>query len=119
MSQTNHLFKVARITSPAIQLQFPSCYSTNPEYENKVEPFEVFKMRFVNAFDDPNIDGWWLRSWMQKLHLEDAVPPPEVVSSGLKACRRLNDFALAIRFLEAVKVGVIFLIFCNFSSNAT
>uniref|UniRef100_A0A5K4ESP3 Cytochrome c oxidase subunit 5A, mitochondrial n=2 Tax=Schistosoma mansoni TaxID=6183 RepID=A0A5K4ESP3_SCHMA len=40
---------------------------------------------------------------MQRLHLEDAVPPPEVVISGLKACKRLNDIALAIRFVESVK----------------
>nr|CAX71160.1 Cytochrome C Oxidase [Schistosoma japonicum] len=78
-------------------------HSTNPDYSNKTEPYEIFKSRFMKAFDDPKIDGWWARTWMQRLHLEDAIPPPEVVVSGLKACRRLNDIALAIRFIESVK----------------
>lgn len=33
----------------------------------------------------------------------DLVPEPKIISAALKACRRLNDFALAIRFLEVVK----------------
>lgn len=32
----------------------------------------------------------------------DLVPEPRIVSAALRACRRLNDFALAIRFLEVV-----------------
>lgn len=33
----------------------------------------------------------------------DNVPEPVIVCAALRACRRLNDFALAVRFLEAVK----------------
>lgn len=33
----------------------------------------------------------------------DLVPEPKIVVAALKACRRLNDYALAIRFLESVK----------------
>lgn len=33
----------------------------------------------------------------------DLVPEPKIVVAAMKACRRLNDFALAIRFLETVK----------------
>lgn len=33
----------------------------------------------------------------------DMVPEPDVVIAALQACRRVNDYALAIRFLEAVK----------------
>uniref|UniRef100_A0A3Q0KPQ7 Cytochrome c oxidase subunit 5A, mitochondrial n=1 Tax=Schistosoma mansoni TaxID=6183 RepID=A0A3Q0KPQ7_SCHMA len=90
-------------TVPYIYFRPCANHSTNPQYNNATEPYEVFKSRFVNAFDDPKIDGWWARTWMQRLHLEDAVPPPEVVISGLKACKRLNDIALAIRFVESVK----------------
>lgn len=44
----------------------------------------------------------------------DLVPEPKIVVAALKACRRINDFALAVRFLEAVqakcgpKVGEIY-----------
>lgn len=33
----------------------------------------------------------------------DLVPDPSVICAALRACRRLNDFALCIRFLENVK----------------
>lgn len=34
----------------------------------------------------------------------DLVPEANVIDSALRACRRLNDMASAIRILEAVKV---------------
>uniref|UniRef100_A0A3P8VXI3 Cytochrome c oxidase subunit 5A, mitochondrial n=1 Tax=Cynoglossus semilaevis TaxID=244447 RepID=A0A3P8VXI3_CYNSE len=33
----------------------------------------------------------------------DLVPEPKIVESALRACRRLNDLASAVRILEAVK----------------
>lgn len=33
----------------------------------------------------------------------DLVPEPKIVCAALRACRRLNDFALAVRFLESIK----------------
>jgi len=33
----------------------------------------------------------------------DNVPEPVIICAALRACRRLNDFALAVRFLESVK----------------
>ena len=34
----------------------------------------------------------------------DMVPDPTVIIAAMKACRRLNDYGLAVRYLEAVKV---------------
>lgn len=34
----------------------------------------------------------------------DLVPEPKIIDAALRACRRLNDMASAIRILEAVKV---------------
>lgn len=34
----------------------------------------------------------------------DLVPEPKIVEAALRACRRLDDLASAIRILEAVKV---------------
>ncbi|TGZ57820.1 hypothetical protein CRM22_009868 [Opisthorchis felineus] len=79
-------------------------HSTNPEYFNRVEPYETYRSRFLNAFNDQTLDSWWVRHWLLKLHQEDAIPPPEVVESALRACRRLNDIALAIRFLETIRL---------------
>ena len=35
--------------------------------------------------------------------MEDLVPEPKIISAALHACRRVNDYALAVRFLETVK----------------
>lgn len=35
----------------------------------------------------------------------DLVPEPKILEAALRACRRLNDLASAIRILEAVKVN--------------
>lgn len=34
----------------------------------------------------------------------DLVPEPKILDAALRACRRLDDLASAIRILEAVKV---------------
>lgn len=104
--------QVPRITStyPAFRIASLRKYSTNNDYLNHEEPLDIFLNRFITAFNNPKIDGWDLRSWLQKLHLEDCVPPPEIVCCALRACRRLNDLALAIRFLEALRV-------CSIRSN--
>lgn len=33
----------------------------------------------------------------------DLVPEPRIISACLHACRRVNDYALAVRFIETVK----------------
>ena len=40
---------------------------------------------------------------MNDLSGMDLVPEPKIIIAALHACRRLNDIALAIRFLETVK----------------
>ncbi|BHF58613.1 Cytochrome c oxidase subunit 5A [Sparganum proliferum] len=77
--------------------------SSNPKYANSEEPYAEFKQRFMTAFNKPDLDGWWLRKYLQDLHVEDIIPEPDIVVSILKACRRLNDLALAIRYIESLK----------------
>lgn len=40
---------------------------------------------------------------MNDLSGMDMVPEPEIIIAALHACRKVNDYALAIRFLEVVK----------------
>jgi cytochrome c oxidase subunit 5a len=40
---------------------------------------------------------------MNDLSGMDLVPEPKIISAALKACRRVNDYALAVRYIEAVK----------------
>ena len=40
---------------------------------------------------------------MNDLSGMDLVPEPKIIIAALRACRRINDYALAVRFLETVK----------------
>ncbi|TMW48752.1 hypothetical protein DOY81_006177 [Sarcophaga bullata] len=64
---------------------------------------EEFDKRYEDYFNRSDIDGWEVRKGMNDLLGMDLVPAPKIVEAGLKACRRVNDIALAIRWLEGVK----------------
>jgi len=68
-----------------------------------VESDEEFDSRWVNYFSKPDIDAWELKKGMNTLIGYDLVPEAKILDSALRACRRLNDLASAIRILEAVK----------------
>jgi len=67
------------------------------------ETDEEFDARYVAYFSRPDIDGWEVRKGMNNLIGMDLVPDPKIISAALKACRRINDYALTTRFLEAIK----------------
>lgn len=71
--------------------------------KHSTESDSEFDSRYEAFFNKPSIDGWEIRKGMNDLHGMDLVPEPKIVSAALKACRRVNDFALAVRFLEAIK----------------
>nr|XP_033776619.1 cytochrome c oxidase subunit 5A, mitochondrial isoform X2 [Geotrypetes seraphini] len=74
------------------------CYS-----HGKQESDEEFDARWVTYFNKPDIDAWELRKGMNTLIGYDLVPEPKIIDAALRACRRLNDLASAIRILEAIK----------------
>ncbi|CAL1604374.1 unnamed protein product [Knipowitschia caucasica] len=74
------------------------CYS-----HGKVESDEEFDARWVTYFSKPDIDAWELKKGMNTLIGYDLVPEAKILDSALRACRRLNDMASAIRILEAIK----------------
>nr|ACO12035.1 Cytochrome c oxidase subunit 5A, mitochondrial precursor [Lepeophtheirus salmonis] len=63
-----------------------------------------FETKVIAFFERPELDGWEARQGFNNLYALDLVPEPPIIIAGLKACRRLNDFGLAIRFLEATKM---------------
>uniref|UniRef100_A0AAQ6AGF3 Cytochrome c oxidase subunit 5A, mitochondrial n=1 Tax=Amphiprion ocellaris TaxID=80972 RepID=A0AAQ6AGF3_AMPOC len=86
-------------TQPQCQALLASrCYS-----HGKQETDEEFDARWVTYFNKPDIDAWELRKGMNTLIGYDLVPEPKILEAALRACRRLNDLASAIRILEAVK----------------
>ncbi|XP_071482664.1 cytochrome c oxidase subunit 5A, mitochondrial-like [Diadema antillarum] len=73
-------------------------------YSAKVEETdEQFDARWEAYFERTDIDDWELRRGLNELHGHDLVPEPKIVAAALRACRRLNDLAMAIRILEAIK----------------
>nr|CAI5863470.1 unnamed protein product [Callosobruchus analis] len=70
---------------------------------HSTETDEQFDTRFENFFNRKDIDGWEIRRGINDLWGHDLVPEPKILIAALKACRRVNDFALAVRILEAVK----------------
>ncbi|EPB75869.1 cytochrome c oxidase subunit Va [Ancylostoma ceylanicum] len=46
----------------------------------------------------------WPAETLTELHDYDVIPDPKVVEAALRACRRVNDFSLCVRFLEAIKI---------------
>ncbi|XP_060850266.1 cytochrome c oxidase subunit 5A, mitochondrial [Rhopalosiphum padi] len=72
--------------------------------EHKEETDEEFYSRYEAYFNRSDIDGWEARKAMNDLAGQDAIAEPKVIIAALKACRRLNDYAMAIRFLESVRI---------------
>lgn len=70
---------------------------------NECESDADFDSRYEAYFNRPDIDHWEARKAMNDLFGMDLIPDPKIMVAALKACRRLNDYALAIRFLEAAK----------------
>lgn len=62
-----------------------------------------FDARYEAYFNRPDIDGWEARKAMNDILGMDLVPEPKIIIAGLKAARRVNDYALAIRWMEGVK----------------
>eukprot|EP00069_Balaena_mysticetus_P000416 bmy_14406T0 len=85
-------------SSPAAALQSIRCYSHGPH-----ETDEEFDARWVTYFNKPDIAAWESRKGMNTLVGYDLVPEPKITDAALRACRRLNDFASAVRILEVVK----------------
>lgn len=67
------------------------------------ETDEEFDARYERYFNRADIDGWEIRKALSDLHGMDLIPEPKILIAALKAARRVNDFSLCVRILEAVK----------------
>jgi len=80
-----------------------SVASTRLMSQHSTETDDEFDSRYEAYFNRQDIDGWEIRKAMNDLAGMDLVPEPKIINAALRACRRVSDFALAVRFLEAVK----------------
>ena len=86
-----------------IKAFFPPAITVRAYSKKVQETDEEFDARWLSYFDREDIDAWELKKGLNELYGHDVVPEPKIVVAMLKAARRLNDVAMAIRVLEAVK----------------
>lgn len=58
---------------------------------------------YVNQFNE-DMDHWQMRKCLYELHCMDFIPDPPIVEAVFRACRRLNDHSLAVRYLESLVI---------------
>ncbi|KYK58744.1 cytochrome c oxidase subunit Va [Drechmeria coniospora] len=73
--------------------------------EHAEETFEEFSARFEKEFDGVQ-DVFELQRNLNNAFAYDLVPSTTVVAAALKAARRVNDFATAVRIFEGIKAKV-------------
>ncbi|KAF7314364.1 COX5A subunit VA of cytochrome C oxidase [Mycena kentingensis (nom. inval.)] len=89
--------------TPRIAAVLPSqtrAYSAHP-----AETFESFTERYVNFFNEAE-DIFEVQRGLNNCFAHDLVPAPSVLESAVRAARRVNDFATAVRIFNGVKVKV-------------
>merc|ERR1712189_119357 len=64
---------------------------------------EAFDARWEAYFNREEIDSWEVRKGMNELYGHDPVPEPKIISAALKACRRIDDYAMTVRIFEMVR----------------
>ncbi|KAF5352510.1 hypothetical protein D9756_006277 [Leucocoprinus leucothites] len=69
------------------------------------ESFESFSERYVNFFQNAE-DLFEVQRGLNNCFAHDLVPSPSVVEAAVRAARRVNDYATAIRVFEGVKEKV-------------
>ncbi|KAK7063110.1 Cytochrome c oxidase subunit 5A [Halocaridina rubra] len=94
---------VARTSILDTASRIPAVVVNRNMSKHSTETDAEFDARYEAYFNRADIDGWEARKAMTDLSGMDLVPEPKIIIAALKACRRLNDFALAVRFLETVK----------------
>ncbi|KAI9010409.1 cytochrome c oxidase subunit VA-domain-containing protein [Phycomyces nitens] len=88
------------VSRPIAQVMGKRFYSGHED-----ESFEAYTERYVKFFDGVE-DLFELQRGLNNAFAYDLVPAPSVVEAALKASRRVNDYATAVRIFEGLKEKV-------------
>lgn len=69
------------------------------------ESFESFSERYVKFFQNAE-DLFEVQRGLNNCFAHDLVPSPSVVEAAVRAARRANDYATAVRIFEGIKEKV-------------
>ncbi|RDA95751.1 hypothetical protein CP533_5090 [Ophiocordyceps camponoti-saundersi (nom. inval.)] len=105
-SPSSMLLRAPAVAQP-LPLASRAAFSTSKTTcsEHAEETFEEFTSRFEKEFDGVQ-DVFELQRNLNNAFAYDLVPSPGVVTAALKAARRVNDFATAVRIFEGIKAKV-------------
>uniref|UniRef100_A0A3B3X9S6 Cytochrome c oxidase subunit 5A, mitochondrial n=2 Tax=Poecilia mexicana TaxID=48701 RepID=A0A3B3X9S6_9TELE len=94
----------ARSVTSCEKANFMVCFqaAVSPHWE-KGEELDFYGVFSPTDYLSDTMLSHALRKGMNMLIGYDLVPEPKILEAVLRACRRLNDLASAIRILEAVK----------------
>lgn len=73
--------------------------------EHGQETFESFTTRYTSFFQSAQ-DLFEVQRGLNNCFAHDLVPAPEVIEAALRAARRVNDYATAVRIFEGIKEKV-------------
>ncbi|OAF68351.1 Cytochrome c oxidase subunit 5A, mitochondrial [Intoshia linei] len=64
---------------------------------------EEIEKTYVNFFNNEKHDVWDVRQGINDFACLDEIPTPPIIISVLRACRRINEYSMTIRYLECVQ----------------
>jgi cytochrome c oxidase subunit 5a len=88
---------IARAAAPALARASSSAHGS--------ETFEQFTERYVAFFQSAQ-DLFEVQRGLNNCFSHDLVPAPSVVEAALRAARRVNDYATAVRVFEGIREKV-------------
>lgn len=80
-------------------------HSEGGAHAHETESFEAFNQRYHTFFNSVS-DLFELQRGLNNCFAYDLVPTTEVVDAALRAARKVNDYATAVRILEGVREKV-------------
>lgn len=93
-------------TAPLVPSQrFIPAFNRWASSAHSEETFESFNARYVTFFQSVE-DLFELQRGLNNCFAHDLVPAPSVIEAALRAARRVNDYATAVRVFEAIREKV-------------
>ncbi|KIJ13841.1 hypothetical protein PAXINDRAFT_170166 [Paxillus involutus ATCC 200175] len=93
----------------ALRRAAPPAFATTIRFSSSdahsQESFEAFSDRYVAFFQGAQ-DLFEVQRGLNNCFAHDLVPSPGVIEAALRAARRVNDYATAVRILEGIKEKV-------------
>ncbi|KAF8515810.1 COX5A-domain-containing protein [Hysterangium stoloniferum] len=96
------LLRTAARTAVVPSAIIPSRHSSSNHGQ---ESFEAFTARYVSFFQSAP-DLFEVQRGLNNCFAHDLVPAPSVIEAAVRAARRVDDFATAVRIFEGIKEKV-------------